>query len=853
MANFIGRRVRIITDSRTYEGYVHLLDQQNHQISLQKVVIPDTGKKLNGLQTFFQDDITNIEVLEEECKKVENNDRMLPDKREHGTRLLHTKYTPSHLKGLVDFEPSNYLLRKVVNEEHSTGDVPKPANKSSDYDSSSDQETLDFEDCIYLSKINQRFHDAISHIKEQSEVGVSFSGVCIGRDGKLSLVQVATTIDVFVFDVLSLGPNCWDLGLKSIFEDPRLSKVMHDCRFPSDMLHHQFDVKLVNIFDTQVAEVFVYKLYHNGSWPKWVTGLSCSLFDHLGLPEDMVNNLKIRENLKKEDQEVWMQRPLPKNLLKIAIKEVHHLIQLRHTLMEKMMGEFIAGVDVYLAQVREASKEDVKKCQNNAHKLPVAFENLSGLLASRDSRRYNRHRYNRGPPDDHDFNKDSSGFNENCRGIIGLDVKYSNASIWHEGLGGSNKDRQKSDKPVTRTTESMSICKNQTNKISSSNMSEPAISAGRMSEPAISSSRTSEPAISSGYVSESAISSTPTGRQTLLKTPSYLLEKLKMAAMADEQKVPCGHTDENDNTTANQKPYNSPKAAEDNSDKDISVGRSIRSCIKYYDSDSDVILVPAGKMLQYGKLNKPKQKKLTEIEQMSTKVEELSNYMNEVTTLDNLSPNKSGASFSMGDSLTGAVSPRSFNASFGENFATAPTTPYQSDISESPSILQNTSLVENYQTAPTTPAINLSQILQSASPRKSSMNMPMLKSPEIMLSKDTQLPGNSYFNKNSMSVCSPSSPSYKSSQKTLTSSSESDCPSLYSHQKTSSPSTLLLKGNYSPNKGNNYSGVSKDDSSDSLNTSELSDDTSSRLKSTTSNIERIRILMDAAKKKSPKS
>ncbi|XP_063415496.1 uncharacterized protein LOC134697261 isoform X2 [Mytilus trossulus] len=842
MANFIGRRVRIITDSRTYEGYVHLLDQQNHQISLQKVIIPDTGKKLNGLQTFFQDDITNIEVLEEECKKVENNDRMLPDKREHGTRLLHTKYTPSHLKGLVDFEPSNYLLKKVVNdEEHGTGDVPKPANKSSDYDSSSDQETLDFEDCIYLSKINQRFHDAISHLKEQSEVGVSFSGVCIGRDGKLSLVQIATTIDVFVFDVLALGPNCWDLGLKSIFEDPRLSKVMHDCRFPSDMLHHQFDVKLVNIFDTQVAEVFVYKLYHNGSWPKWVTGLSCSLFDHLGLPEDMVNNLKIRENLKKEDQEVWMQRPLPKNLLKIAIKEVNHLIQLRHTLMEKMMGEFIAGVDVYLAQVREASKEDVKKCQNNAHKLPVAFENLSGLLASRDSRRYNRHRYNRGPPDDHDFNKDSSGFNENCRGIIGLDVKYSNASIWHEGLGGSNKDRQKLDKPVTRTAESLSISKNQTNKISSSDMSEPAVS----------SSRTSEPAISSGYMSEPAISSTPTGRQTLLKTPSSLLEKLKMAAMADERKVPCGHTYENDNTTANQKPYNSPKAADDNSDKDISVGRSIRSCIKYYDSDSDVILVPAGKMLQYGKLNKPKQKKLTEIEQMSTKMEELSNYMNEVNTSDNMSPNKSGSSFSMGDSLRGAVSPRSFNASFGENYATAPTSPYQSDISES--ISQNTSLVDNYQTAPTTPAINLSQIVQSASPRKSSMNMPMPKSPEIILSKNTQSTENSYFNKNPMSVCSPRSPSNESSQQSLISSSESDCPSLYSHQMTSSHSTLSLKGNYSPNKGNNYSGVSKDDSSDSLKTSELSDDTSSRLKSTTSNIERIRILMDAAKKKSPKS
>ena len=58
-----------------------------------------------------------------------------------------------------------------------------------------------------------------------------------------------------------------------------------------------------------------------------------------------------------------MNRPIPTNLLKVAIKEVVHLLQLRHMLTEKMMGEYIAGVDVYLAQVREASKEDVKKYQ----------------------------------------------------------------------------------------------------------------------------------------------------------------------------------------------------------------------------------------------------------------------------------------------------------------------------------------------------------------------------------------------------------------------------------------------------------------------------------------------------------
>jgi len=32
-------------------------------------------------------------------------------------------------------------------------------------------------------------------------------------------------------------------------------QVIHDCRMVSDMLHHQFDVNIVNVFDTQVRKL----------------------------------------------------------------------------------------------------------------------------------------------------------------------------------------------------------------------------------------------------------------------------------------------------------------------------------------------------------------------------------------------------------------------------------------------------------------------------------------------------------------------------------------------------------------------------------------------------------------------
>ena len=77
-------------------------------------------------------------------------------------------------------------------------------------------------------------------------------GVRVARSGVVCWMGLATKEFVYLFDICSLGPPGFKYGLKEILENPRIMKVVHDCRFISDALTHQFQVKLLYVFDTQV-------------------------------------------------------------------------------------------------------------------------------------------------------------------------------------------------------------------------------------------------------------------------------------------------------------------------------------------------------------------------------------------------------------------------------------------------------------------------------------------------------------------------------------------------------------------------------------------------------------------------
>lgn len=84
-------------------------------------------------------------------------------------------------------------------------------------------------------------------------LSVSFTGLKLGRSGSLVWVTVATSGMVFHFDVAKIGDKeVMKGGLGAVLQDGTVVKVLHDCRAIEDLLHHQLNLNLSNVYDTQV-------------------------------------------------------------------------------------------------------------------------------------------------------------------------------------------------------------------------------------------------------------------------------------------------------------------------------------------------------------------------------------------------------------------------------------------------------------------------------------------------------------------------------------------------------------------------------------------------------------------------
>jgi len=112
---------------------------------------------------------------------------------------------------------------------------------------------------LYLvDRVNSSlFHESISRLMSVTTVGLSCEGESLGRHGLLSLLVLATHEDVFVYDMLCLGRDGLQSGLWSVLCRADLVKVVHDVRQMSDVLFHQFNIVLENVFDTMAAHIVV--------------------------------------------------------------------------------------------------------------------------------------------------------------------------------------------------------------------------------------------------------------------------------------------------------------------------------------------------------------------------------------------------------------------------------------------------------------------------------------------------------------------------------------------------------------------------------------------------------------------
>jgi hypothetical protein len=95
--------------------------------------------------------------------------------------------------------------------------------------------------------------DAVSNIsKKYGRIAVGAQGVNYGRNGAISLIEIATPHDeVFIFDITTLKDSAFEAGLRHLLTDLNITKVIYDALF------HIFSILPTPVLDCQV--LYMYK------------------------------------------------------------------------------------------------------------------------------------------------------------------------------------------------------------------------------------------------------------------------------------------------------------------------------------------------------------------------------------------------------------------------------------------------------------------------------------------------------------------------------------------------------------------------------------------------------------------
>ncbi|RUS87266.1 hypothetical protein EGW08_004946 [Elysia chlorotica] len=401
-------KITIANDvNSTFTGVLHAIDQTLGKITLKNV--STAGCKLYGPQIYYCKDILDIQVVSD----VQEAQDSSPDKSKRAKQMYQQrKRAPPHLTRLRNLDDDSLILSNILRDELVDQGIGSDEDNFEDF--------YVHENYTLICRVCEKFYDAIEYIMNQDAVGVEVNGQKMGRDGILSLVQIATDSELIIFDILRLGDEAFKAGLQAVFESDGLMKVIHDCRFLADLLRCQHNVSMANVFDTQVANAFVYRSVNEGDWPRFVESLPGCLICYLKLPPQHVQFTQVRERCKEKDEAVWLTRPLPEKLLEAATKNTVHLLKLQEVLLVEMLAEFKAAVGIYLNYV-SGTVTDVEKCRVNSHLLPIAFTYLHKFVKDQSGSSWQ---------DPKCFSR--KGFRENNVAVPSDAVIFSHDSPWHK-------------------------------------------------------------------------------------------------------------------------------------------------------------------------------------------------------------------------------------------------------------------------------------------------------------------------------------------------------------------------------------------------------------------------------------
>lgn len=226
-------------------------------------------------------------------------------------------------------------------------------------------------DYCVVDSISPVFFRVIEHLSESHGIGVSFHGPKIARSGTLTWVSISTSSSVFLFDIQSLGKAAFEEGLKSIFENENIEKVIHDCREVADCVLHIFNTELVNVFDTQLADYHInMQLYTGKKIFKYVNSLDSCLFKYLEVPVQFLFNHN--KSIKFDEEKMFYQkRPASDDFITVLIKSSMYLLNLKGIQEKLLMSPFDEAVELYLNSVQTAQSFEVHMMlTDSSHLVP---------------------------------------------------------------------------------------------------------------------------------------------------------------------------------------------------------------------------------------------------------------------------------------------------------------------------------------------------------------------------------------------------------------------------------------------------------------------------------------------------
>jgi len=216
---------------------------------------------------------------------------------------------------------------------------------------------------VWSASVAQELQEAFSGV---DVVALDAEGVDLGRQGIISIVQLAVPERCFLFDVLRKGKDdpaiVW---LKAMLEGDEVSKVIHDCRMDSDALWHHLGIELAHVHDTSC-------------WHKVLTGdADKNLNDTLqsnGLQPNAFRDGSVYE----QNPSYWATRPLSAEMIQWASGDVTMMFQLYECQLRAAAG-CVMGIRHPSSQAADASKQNLNSGRS-AHLVMVSIDDASRFI-----------------------------------------------------------------------------------------------------------------------------------------------------------------------------------------------------------------------------------------------------------------------------------------------------------------------------------------------------------------------------------------------------------------------------------------------------------------------------------------